>query len=79
MFYTYILKNKENKYYIGYTSDLNKKIAKHNSGSSVYTRLKGPWEIAYYETFQTKADAFKRERQIKKYKGGAAFKRLIDQ
>lgn len=36
-----------------------------------------PWEIVYKESFQTKKEAWLRERQIKSYKGGVAFKKLI--
>lgn len=34
--------------------------------------------LIYCEKFVTKSDAYKRERQIKSYKGGSAFKKLID-
>ena len=36
-----------------------------------------PWKIVYTETFKTKSEAYKRELQIKSYKGGNAFKKLI--
>ncbi len=36
-----------------------------------------PWELIYIEKFNNKIEAVKREKQIKSYKGGEAFKRLI--
>jgi putative endonuclease len=77
MFYVYILENEEGNHYIGYTSDLQKRIKGHNSGKSRWTRKKGPWHLVYKEEFATKKDAFLRERQIKNYKGGKAFKELL--
>jgi len=36
-----------------------------------------PWEIVYKEFFDTKQEAYRRELQIKSYKGGQAFKKLL--
>jgi len=77
MFYVYILENEEGNHYIGYTSDLHKRIEGHNSNKSRWTRKKGPWNLVYKEVFVTKKDAFLRERQIKNYKGAKAFKKLL--
>jgi len=41
------------------------------------TKCGVPWNLVYTECFSNKTDAWKRERQIKKYKGGKAFKMLI--
>ena len=78
MYYVYILKNLEGRYYIGYTSkDPQQRTVEHNSSKSRWTRYKGPWTLVYSEEFSTKENAFKRELQIKSYKGGEAFKKLI--
>lgn len=78
MFYVYILKNSKNKYYTGMTSkNPEERLKDHNSNANKWTKNKGPWEIVYTESFKTKKDAWLREHQIKKYKGGNAFKRLI--
>lgn len=79
MFYTYILENNKNKYYIGYTSKYpEERVLEHNQSKSKWTRSKGPWQLIYYERFETKAEALKREKQIKSYKGGKAFKLLLE-
>jgi putative endonuclease len=71
MQYVYLIKSqKTNKYYIGCTSDLRKRLSEHNTGKSFYTKNKGPWEVRYYEAYYSKADAFQREKQLKKNKSG---------
>ncbi len=78
-YFVYILKSeKDLRYYVGYTSDLEKRLAYHNSGKQRHTRHRRPFRLVYYEEFDTKTKALKRERQIKSYKGGAAFKKLIE-
>ena len=78
MFYTYILKSKiGEKYYVGYTSDLDARLRKHNSGSNKSTIKFKPWEVVYFESLLDKKSAWLREQQIKRYKGGEAFKKLL--
>ena len=79
MYKVYILKSLQNlkKYYIGHTHDLKNRLERHNKGLVRSTKAYGPWDIIYTENFDTKNDAYKRELQIKSYKGGEALKRLI--
>jgi len=69
-FYTYIAHNsKHNKFYIGQTDNLIRRINEHNSGMSNYTsKYDGEWKITYYETFDSRSDAMKREKFLKKQK-----------
>jgi putative endonuclease len=39
----------------------------HNAGKCPYTRKFRPWKLVYYEAFKTANEAFRRERQIKKW------------
>jgi putative endonuclease len=81
MHYVYLLKSEKTRgYYIGCTNDLKKRIAEHNSGKSLYTKNKAPWEVKYYEAYCSKIDAFNREKQLKKNKSGyrELRKRLVD-
>ena len=78
MYSVYIIKNINNKCYIGVTSDISQRIAHHNSGANRFTKGKGPWQLIYLEVFEDKKAAWLRERQIKKYKGGEAFKKLLN-
>ena len=79
-FWVYILwSEKLKRYYIGSTSNLEKRLKYHNYGKSTYTKRGIPWKLVYKEEHLTKELAWKREREIKKYKGGIAFKKLLSQ
>ena len=78
MFIVYILKSiKNGRYYIGHTGNLEDRLLRHNNGRSKATRSGAPWELEYSEKYNTKSAAYRREMQIKKYKGGEAFRKLI--
>lgn len=65
--YTYILKCADNSLYCGWTNNLEKRLAAHNSGTaSKYTRTRRPVELIYYEEFETKQQAMSREFHIKR-------------
>ena len=58
MFYIYILQSeKDKRFYVGYTADLRKRFAEHNSGKVESTRHRRPFELMYYEAFKYEADA----------------------
>ena len=77
-YYVYILQSeKDHKYYIGSTSHLEKRLKFHNAGLQRSTKHRIPFRMVYHETWPTKKDALIREKQIKSYKGGAAFHRLL--
>jgi putative endonuclease len=79
MYYTYILQSlKDEKYYIGSTSDIESRLKFHNSGLQRSTRHRVPFRLVYSESFEDKPEAINREKQIKSYKGGEAFKKLIE-
>ncbi len=64
--YVYILKCSDDTYYTGWTNDLEKRIEKHNQGKGAkYTRCRLPVKLVYYEKFQSKNQAMKREYAIK--------------
>ncbi len=65
--YTYLLRCADGTLYCGWTNDIEKRLAAHNSGkASKYTRSRLPAELVYYETFETKQEAMSREAQIKR-------------
>ena len=79
MFFVYILRSKKSeRYYTGHTSNIDKRLKEHNSGKVRSTKAYVPWEIIYSEKYESKSEAFQREMQIKKYKSGEAFKKLIE-
>ncbi|MBS4803443.1 MAG: GIY-YIG nuclease family protein [Clostridium sp.] len=66
MNYVYILKCSDNTLYTGWTTSLEKRLKAHNSGKGAkYTKPRLPVEIVYFEEFQDKKDAMKREYAIK--------------
>ena len=78
MFYTYVLKSLIiRKFYTGYTDNLQDRLDHHNAGKSVYTKRYMPWEIAFSEAFQTKAEAIKREKYFKSAAGRRWLKKML--
>ena len=66
--YAYMLRCKDNSIYSGYTTDLEKRLATHNSGMGAkYTRARLPVKLVYFEEFEDKREAMKREWQFKQY------------
>lgn len=66
--YAYMLRCKDNSIYSGYTTDLEKRLETHNSGMGAkYTRARLPVKLVYFEEFEDKKEAMKREWQFKKY------------
>ena len=70
-YYTYVLYSSQfDKIYIGYTSDLEARLLSHNSlATKGWTVRFRPWEILFYEEFQLKAEAMKREKELKSARG----------
>ncbi|PRX26448.1 putative endonuclease [Orenia metallireducens] len=67
--YVYILQCADNTLYTGYTNDLERRINLHNSGKGAkYTRGRTPVKLRYFEEYQTKSEAMKREYAIKQLK-----------
>lgn len=65
MFYTYVLQNKNNRFYTGYTHDLRKRFKEHNTRKSKYTKYNGPYILIYYEACMNEQDARSRETYLK--------------
>ena len=66
MNYTYIVKCSDDTLYTGWTNDLERRLKAHNEGKGAkYTKVRRPVEIVYYESFETKQEAMRREYEIK--------------
>ncbi|MBP6892066.1 GIY-YIG nuclease family protein [Candidatus Babeliales bacterium] len=67
MFYVYILRSLSfsDQIYVGYTNNLSKRLAVHNSGNSTYTSKYVPWEIVTYVTFSNSNKAIEFEKYLK--------------
>lgn len=67
MNYTYIVKCNDGTFYTGWTNDLTRRMEAHNQGRGAkYTKARRPVILIYYETFETKEEAMKREYAIKR-------------
>lgn len=78
MHFVYILKSLKDKgFYVGCTSNLDKRLSVHNSGKTKSLKSRRPLEIIYFERYNDQKTAYDREKQIKDYRGGEAFKKLI--
>ena len=79
MYFVYILKSqKTGSYYAGYTTNLERILMEHNSGKTASLVKHIPLEIIRIEEYPLYEDARRRERQIKQYKSGDAFKKLLN-
>lgn len=77
MNYTYILKCRDGSLYTGWTTDLERRLKAHNDGKGAkYTKSRRPVVLAYYETFDTKEEAMKRECAIKRLRRNEKLKLL---
>src|SRR5215471_11767035 len=66
MFYVYLLHStKDNGFYIGYSTDLKKRLSQHTRGASFATKSRGPLKLIYYEAYTEREDAEGREKFLK--------------
>ena len=69
MTYTYIVECKDGTLYTGWTNNLERRIKAHSNGRGAkYTRARLPVELVYFEEFEDKIEAMKREYAIKQLK-----------
>ena len=67
MHYVYILQCSDGSLYTGWTTDIKGRVRSHNMGKGAkYTRSRLPVELVYYEMFDIKNEALKRECSVKK-------------
>jgi predicted GIY-YIG superfamily endonuclease len=69
-FFVYILYSEKcGKYYVGHSDNLQQRISDHNLGKGGnYTSRCTPWQLVYSENFESRAEAVKREMEIKRKK-----------
>ena len=78
MFYTYIIYSiSADRYYIGQTNNLHNRIAKHNAKLVRSTKAFAPWTLVYFEEFNSRTEAIKRERFLKAQKSKIFIQKLI--
>lgn len=64
--YTYLLECADGSLYCGWTNHLNERVQAHNAGKGAkYTKSRRPVQLVYYEVFETKQEAMRREWALK--------------
>ena len=65
-YYVYVLlSEKDNQFYTGYTSDLERRLREHNEGKVASTRRRRPFRLVYWEGCLNQQDATRREKYLK--------------
>ena len=78
MYFVYILRSKKTgRYYVGQTSNLERRLSFHNAGREKYTRRGVPWEVVFSEEFTSRSAARKCEDFIKKQKSTVFIEKVI--
>ncbi len=75
MYYVYLLQDNNHSLYIGYSSDLKRRIREHISGKTFTTRKMIHPQLIYYEAYRDKISATVREHKLKQH--GSAYQGLI--
>jgi putative endonuclease len=74
----YILQSDSTRrFYVGSTSDIEKRLGYHNAGKCRSTRKRGPWRIVHTEPFETRGEALIREQHIKAMKSRGYIEDLL--
>ncbi|MFH1388947.1 MAG: GIY-YIG nuclease family protein [Patescibacteria group bacterium] len=78
MYYVYVLKSlKDYLLYIGFTSNLKRRIKEHQDGENISTKCRRPFKLLYYEAHTSEKDAIRRERYFKTNKGKSTLKQVL--
>ncbi|MEK7605554.1 MAG: GIY-YIG nuclease family protein [Patescibacteria group bacterium] len=66
MFYTYVLKSLfDNKLYVGFTDNIERRLDEHNNGLVTATKSRRPLKLIYYEATLSQEKAIMREKYFK--------------
>ena len=77
-FCVYVIQSERDlKFYHGFTTNINKRIASHNAGKTRSTFKRRPLRIVYCEFFLNKKDALRREKYLKTNMGKRMLKLIL--
>ncbi|MDP8212761.1 MAG: GIY-YIG nuclease family protein [Candidatus Zapsychrus exili] len=80
MYYVYLLQSKEkiDKFYLGSTNDLKRRLKEHNDKKCISSKAYASWGLIYCEAFNSEKDARNREKALKHHgKGMSELKRRL--
>ena len=70
MYFTYVLYSPGyDRIYIGQTDNPEKRLERHNLGLVKSTKAYRPWKLIHYESFPSRSEAVKREKELKSHQG----------
>src|SRR3989338_1562184 len=65
--YIYLLLSRQDgSYYVGWTTNVLRRLGEHNQGQGAYSRRKLPWQLVGFEAYPSSSAAKARERILKK-------------
>ncbi|OGC51691.1 hypothetical protein A2982_03410 [candidate division WWE3 bacterium RIFCSPLOWO2_01_FULL_39_13] len=76
MYYVYVLRQKNNRFYYGYTNNLDRRMLEHLNGQVRTTRGQKP-VLIYFECYKKKFEAERREKFIKSGRGREQIKKKL--
>ena len=66
MMYVYVLRSeKDGRFYVGMTDNLERRLKEHNSGKTKSTKGYRPWNLFFYEEYPSRTEARQREKYLK--------------
>ena len=69
MYSVYVLRNPQGRLYVGFTTNLQRRLRQHQENEGGWTRNLGPWGLVHWEQFLDRTTALRRERALKSGKG----------
>lgn len=79
MHIVYVLTSRKypERYYIGMTDNLDRRLKEHDAGDTVYSKRYAPWQLETYITFRNKRRAGELEKYLKSGSGFSFLKRRL--
>ena len=78
MYFVYILRSlKDHQLYIGFSTDVYRRLDEHNMGSNQSTKARCLFELLYYEAHTYKEDALRWESYFKTAKGKSTLRQML--
>lgn len=80
MFIVYVLRSTPTgRLYVGFTEDLNGRLATHNRGEVISTKAYRPWKPIFHECYTNKTDGLQREQYLKTTAGKRGLKLMLQE
>ena len=79
LYFVYVLQNPEGRLYIGFTTDLDRRVRQHQQGEGGWTSSHGPWKLVHHEIFYNRREAIRREHNLKRGKANQELRKQLNQ